>query len=140
MGNYMSDNTTKNVAAARWTAIGLHVIVLIFGLVVGLGTIGLDPLEAVRHAKKDPNFQQVVLLFGLIVGGNLIGGVLLLTRLFKSSAGVCWLLGYELIFLAASMLYSALEYRIVVGVIILALLYVLVLRRKASRYGSGLTL
>jgi hypothetical protein len=118
-------------------SIGLHVIVLVYGLVLGLATIGWDPAEIVRHAKADPDYKQVVLLTALIVGGNLVGAVLLLTGLFKSFVGVCWLIAYELVLLAASISLLALEYAIIVGVIVLALLFVLAARKRPSGARAG---
>jgi len=121
----------NNIAAIRWTTIGLHVIVLIFGVVIGVATIGLNPSEAMRAAEADPAFKRVLLLFGILVGGNLIGALLLLSRLFKSSAGLRWLLGYEIIFLITSIGFLSIEYTIVIGAIVAALLYAVVLHRRS---------
>jgi hypothetical protein len=121
----------KNIALVRWTTIGLHVIVLIFGVVIGLATIGLNPLEAMRAAEADPAFKRVLLLLGIVVGGNLVGALLLLTDLFRSSSGLYWLLGYEIIFLFASISFLSIEYTIVIGAIVAALLYAIVVQRRS---------
>jgi hypothetical protein len=120
-----------NIAPIRWATVGLHVIVLIFGVVVGVATIGLDPSEAIRAAEADPNFKRVLFLVSIVVGGNLLGALLLLTRLFTSSAGLRWILGYEIIFLIISITFLSIEYTIAIGVIVAALLYAVFLQTRS---------
>src|SRR5438128_1649817 len=88
------------IRAIRWTMIGLHFIVLIFGLVIGVLTTNLDLSEAMNQARADPALQRALLLATLVVGGNLVGAFLLLSPLFKSFLGICCLLAYEIAFLA----------------------------------------
>jgi hypothetical protein len=120
-----------NIAPIRWATVGIHVIVLIFGVVVGVATIGLDPSEAIRAAEADPNFKRVLFLVSIVVGGNLLGALLLLTRLFTSSAGLRWILGYEIIFLIISITFLSIEYTIAIGVIVAALLYAVFLQTRS---------
>lgn len=116
--------------AIRWTTIGLHTIVLIFGLVIGALTTNFDVLGAIAQARTDSALQQALLLCALVVGGNLLGAILLLSRLFKSFAGICFLLIYEIVFLVASLKFLSLDYSVVLGAIVLSLLYTAQLQKR----------
>jgi hypothetical protein len=125
MGQRYSKTRFMGTATAiRWIAIGLHTIVAIFGVVmVGIAT-GLDVMDALRRSASDLNLQKLLFLALIVVGGNLIAAVLIATRLFSSQSGIYILLGYEFIFLLASLAFLSFDYSIVTGIVIAGLLYV----------------
>lgn len=118
--------------AIRWTAIGLHTIVFIFGVVIGALTTNFDVLGALAQARADSALEQALRLCALIVGGNLLGAILLLSRLFESFTGICFLLIYEVAFLVVSFTFLSLDYSVVLGVIVASLLYAAGLQRKRT--------
>ena len=119
-----------NLAAARLGAIGLHVIVVLFGLAVGISVGAPDLSEMMRYSDVLPEYQRVLVLLVLVPAANLVGAILLSTRLFKSFAGVRWLIAYETAYLVAAIWFLAPEFAVVAAMIVLALLYVLVLRKR----------
>jgi hypothetical protein len=121
----------KHVNTIRWTAIGLHTIVMIFGLAIGPLATNFDPLQALAQSKSDPSLERAMLLSVLVVVGNLFGATLLASPLFKSLGGTYSILAYEILFLAATLAFLSVDFSIASGVIVLSLLYVASVRRKA---------
>lgn len=120
-----------SVSVIRWVAVGLHGIVLAFGLFVVVVLVNGDLLAAISLADTDSALKQALLISLLVIGGNALGIVMLLTPLFKSFLGICLLLGYEIVFLAASLVFLSLDYSLVIGIIVVGLLYVAGVRKKA---------
>ena len=126
-----------SVSVIRWVAVGLHGIVLAFGFFVVAVLINGNLPAAITLADTDPALKQALLISLLVIGGNALGIVLLLTPLFKSFLGICLLLGCEIAFLAASLVFLSFDYSLVIGIIVGGLLYVAGVRKKA--YSKTLT-
>ena len=72
-------------------------------------------------------------LAGFVIAANIVGVILLLTPLFRTFAGSCLLIIYELIFLIASLVWLSVDYSIVIAIIAFALIYVAIERRKENK-------
>jgi hypothetical protein len=123
----------ENVGIVRWIAVGLHGLVLAFSLFVSFTLAGGDVLAAFTLSKTDAALSHALALSSLLIGGNVLGIILLLTPLFRSFFGSCVLVAYELAFLTASFLFLSTDYRVVIGIVACALLYVANTRWKARR-------
>ena len=119
-------------AAIRWIAVGLHAVVLIFGVVILGMTTGIDVAGALRRSYEDPILQKIFLLTAIVVGGNLIGAILIGSRLFNSRTGIYALLGYEITFLLVSLPLLSIDYSVVIAFVIAGLLYVAKLKRTLT--------
>lgn len=113
----------------KWITIGLHGIVLAFALFVVIALTGGDVLAAVTLSKTDAALHHALWLSALLIGGNVLGIILLLTPLFRSSVGSCVLVSYELAFLGISLLFFSPDYSVIIGIIVCALLYVAHMQR-----------
>ena len=114
----------NKICIIRWVIVGLHGIVLAFALFVIFFLTAGDIKTAYALSKTDAALSHALWLSGLLIGGNMLGIILLLTPLFRSFIGSCVLVTYELAFLGASLIYLTLDYSVVIGIIVCAILYV----------------
>ena len=112
----------KSEKPVRLIAIALHAIVLFFGIAVVTLVTGLDVAAAWAKSAQDPNFRRMLESGAVIILGNLLALVFIGSPLFKSKAGLYFIILYEIALLGMCIVFLSIEYSVVAVIVILCLL------------------
>jgi hypothetical protein len=119
----------KKINTIKWLAMGIHSILFAFALMVGFVPTGGEVVSVFELSKADYALSHAFSLFGLLIIGNLLGIILLITPLYKTFAGSCVLVAYELALLIASIFFLSSDYSFFIGIIVCSLSYTAYIRK-----------
>ncbi|MDB5876419.1 MAG: hypothetical protein JWQ07_5861 [Ramlibacter sp.] len=118
----------NRVNPVRWLIVLLHALMLTFSALI---LFVLQPWLVPTDQRVVEGYPQAV-YFGLtLIAANAGALILLSTSLTRSFLGVAILIGYETLFLAATLVWFSWDYSVIVAVIIAALSYMGMLHRRS---------